>query len=91
VRLHGLGRAQQRGGEERVECRRATGQPRVLERRDRAFVVADDNTPDLERTDDDGKFYGGVPLGLQIAEDIFFRADGSPRQAPEKSTVPPLP
>jgi membrane-associated phospholipid phosphatase len=56
-----------------------------------AFVLAGDNTPDLHRTDEDGKFYGGVPLGLQIAEDIFFREDGAPRPAPEKSTVPPRP
>ena len=51
-----------------------------------AFVVANDNTPDLERTDEEGNFYGGVPLGLQIAEDIFQAGGG---QAPTKSTVPP--
>ena len=52
-----------------------------------AFVVAADNTPDLERTTG-GKFYGGVPLGLQIAEDCFEAGMG---KAPKKSTVPPRP
>jgi hypothetical protein len=36
-----------------------------------AFVVKDDGTPDLARKDSYGKPFGGVPLGLQIAEDIF--------------------
>jgi hypothetical protein len=53
-----------------------------------AFVVKDDGTPDLSRTDADGKLFGGVPLGLQIAEDIF-QAGGE--KAPKKSTVGPRP
>jgi vanadium chloroperoxidase len=55
-----------------------------------AFVVKNDNTPDLERTDDDGKFFGGVPLGLQIAENIFSEGDG---KAPSKkpTTIEPRP
>ncbi|MDQ3651405.1 MAG: phosphatase PAP2 family protein [Acidobacteriota bacterium] len=52
-----------------------------------AFAVKDDNTSDLARTDANGKLFGGVPLGLQIAEDIFQAGAG---QAPMKSTtVPP--
>jgi Vanadium chloroperoxidase N-terminal domain/PAP2 superfamily len=42
-----------------------------------AFVVDDDGEPDLTRTKKvDGKVlhFGGVPLGLLIAEDIFERA-----------------
>lgn len=53
-----------------------------------AFVVKDDGTPDLPRTDAAGKLFGGVPLGLQIAEDIF-QAGGE--KAPKKSTVGPRP
>jgi hypothetical protein len=52
-----------------------------------AFAVTDDNTPDLARQLD-GKFIGGVPLGLQIAEDIFQFGD---QKAPKKSTVGPRP
>ena len=39
-----------------------------------AFAVTEDHTPDLARQLD-GKFIGGVPLGLQIAEDIFQFGD----------------
>jgi len=53
-----------------------------------AFVVKDDGTPDLPRTDAAGKLFGGVPLGLQIAEDIFLAGGG---KAPSKSTVGPRP
>jgi len=53
-----------------------------------AFVVKDDGTPDLARTDAAGILFGGVPLGLQIAEDIF-QAGGE--KAPKKSTVGPRP
>ena len=48
-----------------------------------AFMVASDNSLDLDRTDN-GLYYGGVPLGLQIAEDCF--AAGM-ELAPKKSTV----
>jgi vanadium chloroperoxidase len=43
-----------------------------------AFAAKDDDecTPDLDRTNADGKFFGGVPLGLQIAEDIFQTGAG---------------
>jgi hypothetical protein len=53
-----------------------------------AFVVKDDGTPDLARTDAAGKPFGGVPLGLLIAEDIFQAGGG---KAPKKSTVGPRP
>lgn len=53
-----------------------------------AFVVKDDGTPDLPRTDAAEKLFGGVPLGLQIAEDIFLAGGG---KAPSKSTVGPRP
>jgi membrane-associated phospholipid phosphatase len=52
-----------------------------------AFAVTEDHTPDLARQRD-GKFIGGVPLGLQIAEDIFQFGD---QKAPKKSTVGPRP
>lgn len=52
-----------------------------------AFVVTDDSEPDLGRTDD-GRPFGGVPLGLLIAEDVFDFGNGL---APKKSTVPPRP
>lgn len=51
-----------------------------------AFVVHGNNKPNLQRKDGSGKFFGGVPLGLQIAEDIFEFGAG---KAPKKSTVPP--
>lgn len=51
-----------------------------------AFAVKGNNIPDLTRTDSDGKFFGGVPLGLQIAEDVFEFGGG---KAPKKSVVPP--
>lgn len=54
-----------------------------------AFVVDDDEgDPDYYRTDATGKFFGGVPLGLQIAEDVFQFGGG---KAPKKSTVGPRP
>jgi hypothetical protein len=45
-----------------------------------AFAVTDDGDPDLDRN------VGGVPLGLNIAEDIFQAGGG---KAPKKSTVGP--
>lgn len=56
-----------------------------------AFVTNDDGSaegaPDLRRTDPvTGNFFGGVPLGLQIAEDVFGFGGG---KAPKKSTVGP--
>jgi vanadium chloroperoxidase len=51
-----------------------------------AFVVTDDGELNLARTDDDGKPFGGVPLGLQIAEDIFQHGDC---KAPKESIVVP--
>ena len=50
-----------------------------------AFAVKDNGVPDLIKKVD-GKFIGGVPLGLQIAEDIFEAGGG---KAPKKSSVPP--
>jgi hypothetical protein len=50
-----------------------------------AFAVKDNGAPDLIKKVD-GKFIGGVPLGLQIAEDIFEAGGG---KAPKKSSVPP--
>jgi len=50
-----------------------------------AFAVKADNSPDLNRKVDD-KYIGGVPLGLQIAEDIFHAGGG---KAPKKSDVGP--
>ncbi|MGE3820977.1 MAG: hypothetical protein AB7I30_16315 [Isosphaeraceae bacterium] len=52
-----------------------------------AFVVDDDGEPDLGRTDADGKPFGGVPLGLRIAEDII----GVNGKAPAYSPVRPRP
>jgi vanadium chloroperoxidase len=52
-----------------------------------AFAVKNDGTPNLSKKVG-GKFIGGVPLGLQIAEDIFQHGDET---APKKSTVGPLP
>ena len=52
-----------------------------------AFAVTGSGKPDLGRKKD-GKFIGGVPLGLQIAEDIFQAGGGL---APAKSNVPPRP
>jgi hypothetical protein len=56
-----------------------------------AFVVDEDGNPDLTRTsgtDSAGnpRYFGGVPLGLQIAEDIFQAGGG---KAPVKSPVGP--
>ncbi len=50
-----------------------------------AFAVKNNGDPDLARKEG-GKFIGGVPLGLQIAEDIFQAGGG---KAPKKSTVGP--
>jgi Vanadium chloroperoxidase N-terminal domain/PAP2 superfamily len=47
-----------------------------------AFAVTDDGDPDLDRN------VGGVPLGLEIAKDIFQAGGG---KAPKKSTVGPRP
>ncbi len=52
-----------------------------------AFAVKEDGSPDLARKVD-GKFIGDVPLGIQIAEDIFNAGGG---KAPMKSTVGPRP
>jgi hypothetical protein len=52
-----------------------------------AFVVTNDGEPDLGRTED-SKPFGGVPLGLLIAEDVFDFGNGL---APKKSNVPPRP
>ena len=49
-----------------------------------AFVINAANAPDLACMDSDGKFFGGVPLGLQIAEDIFQAGAG---KAPKKSAI----
>lgn len=50
-----------------------------------AFVVKKDDDPDFYRKDKNGNYFGGVPLGVQIAEDIF-NANG---KAPKKSSVGP--
>jgi hypothetical protein len=50
-----------------------------------AFAVKDNGAPALDKKVND-KFIGGVPLGLQIAEDIFEAGGG---KAPKKSSVPP--
>jgi vanadium chloroperoxidase len=50
-----------------------------------AFAVKSNGKPDLARKEG-GKFIGGVPLGLQIAEDVFQAGGGL---APKKSTVGP--
>ncbi len=52
-----------------------------------AFAVTADGTADITRQDGD-KYIGGVPLGLQIAEDIFLAGGGI---APVLSTVGPRP
>jgi vanadium chloroperoxidase len=52
-----------------------------------AFAVKANNKPDLGRKVM-GKFIGGVPLGLQIAEDVFQAGAG---KAPKLSTVGPRP
>lgn len=52
-----------------------------------AFAVKNNNRPDFTKKIG-GKYIGGVPLGLQIAEDIFDFGAG---QAPQKSLVPPRP
>lgn len=52
-----------------------------------AFALRPNNTPHL-RKKVGGKFVGGVPLGLLIAEDIFDFGDG---KGPKKSPVEPRP
>jgi hypothetical protein len=52
-----------------------------------AFAVDANNEPDLTKKAG-GKFIGGVPLGLLIAEDIFQSGGGL---APKKSPVGPRP
>jgi Vanadium chloroperoxidase N-terminal domain len=52
-----------------------------------AFAVKANGTPDLARQVG-GKFIGGVPLGLQIAEDTFEAGGG---KAPKKSNIGPRP
>jgi len=47
-----------------------------------AFVVQEDGTPDLTRTDKDGNPFGGVPLGINIAEDIFQAGGGKGPKKP---------
>jgi vanadium chloroperoxidase len=56
-----------------------------------AFVVTEDDELDLYRKDqegEEGKPFGGVPLGLLIAEDIFKFGN---EKAPKKSTIEPRP
>jgi Vanadium chloroperoxidase N-terminal domain/PAP2 superfamily len=48
-----------------------------------AFAVKDNGTPDLMRTDKEGNPTGGVPLGVNIAEDIYLAGGG---KGPKKST-----
>jgi hypothetical protein len=45
-----------------------------------AFAIKNNGDPDLDRN------IGGVPLGLEIAKDIF---QAGSRKAPKKSTVGP--
>lgn len=52
------------------------------------FAVRRNGEPNLYRTDAEGRPIGGVPLGLQIAEDIFEHGGG---KGPRKSTVGPRP
>jgi hypothetical protein len=52
-----------------------------------AFAVKADNSPDITKKVG-GKYVGGVPLGLLIAEDIFQFGGG---KAPQKSPVMPRP
>jgi len=52
-----------------------------------AFAVKNNGQPNLTKKVG-GKFVGGVPLGLLVAEDIFQGGGG---KAPKKSTVPPRP
>jgi vanadium chloroperoxidase len=52
-----------------------------------AFAVDANNEPDLARQVN-GKYIGGVPLGLQIAEDVFDFGNG---RAPKLSIVGPRP
>jgi vanadium chloroperoxidase len=54
-----------------------------------AFMLDDQERPNLTAKQD-GLYIGGVPLGLQIAEDIFD-ASGLKAPVPKKSTVAPRP
>ncbi|NJL61920.1 MAG: hypothetical protein HC903_08905 [Methylacidiphilales bacterium] len=47
-----------------------------------AFAVKDNGTPDLTKTDKEGNPIGGVPLGINIAEDIYLAGGG---KGPKKS------
>jgi hypothetical protein len=55
-----------------------------------AFMVRDEGgeelVPDLKKVNEDNLLFGGVPLGLLIAEDVFNFGAG---RAPKKSDVPP--
>jgi hypothetical protein len=51
-----------------------------------AFVEDASGRPDLDRQNANGLHFGGVPLGLTIAEDIFQAGGG---KGPKKSTVGP--
>jgi hypothetical protein len=51
-----------------------------------AFMVDNDGRPDLDKQDAAGLHFGGVPLGLTIAEDIFQAGGG---KGPKKSMVGP--
>ncbi len=53
-----------------------------------AFAVTEDGDPDLARKDGDDLPYGGVPLGLLVAEDVFDHGGG---KGPRVSTVEPQP
>ncbi len=53
-----------------------------------AFAVKPNGAPDLWRKDAAGRFVGGVPLGLQIAEDVLQAGN---KLAPKRSTVGPRP
>jgi hypothetical protein len=53
-----------------------------------AFAVGASGSPDLDKQDANGLHFGGVPLGLTIAEDIFQAGGG---KGPKKSMVPPRP
>jgi hypothetical protein len=41
-----------------------------------AFMVTEEGEPDIYKTAEDGKPFGGVPLGLKIAENIFSEGAG---------------
>jgi hypothetical protein len=47
-----------------------------------AFAVKDNGTPDLTRKDAKGNPVGGVPLGINIAEDIYQAGEGKGPKKP---------